>query len=121
MRSKYFTFLVLFAVCLLTIACPAPCDMEDGEINAVHAELAPVVQAIENFHAEKKVYPNSLAELVPKYLKEVPKKANARKFSYNKISNDEYKIRINSQDGGTYSGSCEYSEIEDRRKDSNDE
>lgn len=98
----------------MTVACPEPCDMKDEDIKKVHAELVPVVEAVENFHTEQKVYPKTLTELSPKYLKTTPKKVGGREFSYIVVSDNEYKIRVNSPSGGSYSGSCEYTDIKSR-------
>lgn len=117
MFLKVFTISVLFACALLTIACPAPCDMTDEETKAIYAELAPVAQAVENFKKEQKIYPKTLNELAPKYLEKIPPTAGGRKFEYIRTSDEKYNIRVNSKNGGSYSGSCSYSEVEDNWKD----
>lgn len=117
---KSFTVLLLIFIGLLTAACPAPCDMKDEEIRAVYTELAPVALAIENFKKEQKVYPQNLSELAPKYLAKLPPTAGGREFEYIRTSDDKYNIRVNSANGGSYSGSCSYSEIEDHWKDIKD-
>lgn len=40
---------------------------------ALHDNLSVMRKAIENFHAAEKRYPRSLQELVPKYIKRIPK------------------------------------------------
>ena len=120
MFLKIFTVSSLFIVSFLTLACPAPCDMSDEETKAVYAELATIVQAIENFHEDKKAYPQTLDELLPKYLEKVPATTGNRKFRYIRTSDEKYDIRVGNRNGGSYSGSCSYSEIEDRWKDLSD-
>ncbi len=114
---KSFTISLLLTIGLLTTACPAPCDMTDEEIKAVHNDLAPVVQAIENYKKEQKNYPRTLDEISPKYLEKIPLTAGGRKFEYIGTPDNRYNIRINSANGGSYSGSCSYSEIEDHWRD----
>ena len=116
MQMKIFIISLLFTVGLLTTACPAPCDMKDDEVKAVHTELAPVAQAIESFKKEQKIYPHNLNELSPKYLNKMPPTVGGRKFEYIRTSDDEYTLRIEARNGGNYSGSCSYSELEDRWK-----
>mgnify|MGYP001262145552 CR=1 FL=1 len=117
MFFKGATISVLFSIALLTAACPAPCDMKDEEIKTAYEELAPVVRAIENFRQEQNALPRTLDELAPKYLARVPDTAAGRKFEYIRMSNDRYNIRVDSANGGNYSGSCSYKEIEDLRRD----
>lgn len=92
--------------------------MTDEELKAVHNDLAPVVQAIENYKKDQTKYPSKLDELVPKYLATIPTTAGGRKYEYIGTSPDNrYNIRISSKNGGSYSGSCSYSEVEDEWKD----
>ena len=94
--------------------------MTDEEIKAVHNDLAPVVQAIESFRKDQKVYPRTLDEIAPKYLEKIPPKAGEREFSYIRTSDEKYNIRVDAKNGGSYSGSCSYSEIEDHWRDIKD-
>lgn len=87
--------------------------MKDEEIKAVHNELAPIVQAIENYKKERNSYPRKLDELVPKHLGKIPATVGGRKFEYTVSSDNKYNIRVNSADGGSYSGSCSYAEVEE--------
>lgn len=92
----------LFAFTLVAFA--AGCWMEDFEAATAHNEQAldayeqgelvepaapapvgqvKVQQAIETFYADYGRYPNSLQELVPTYLPEVPTKADGTAYNYN--------------------------------------
>ncbi|MEO6589949.1 MAG: hypothetical protein ABIP06_11660 [Pyrinomonadaceae bacterium] len=113
---KTFIISLLFIVGLLTTACPAPCDMKDEEVKNIHAELAPVAQAIEGFKKEQKIYPHNLNELSPKYLDKMPPTVGGRKFEYIRTSDDKYTLRIEAKNGGNYSGSCSYEDVEDQWK-----
>ena len=117
---KIFIISVLFAIGFLTAACPAPCDMKDEEIKAVHAELSPVVEAIENYRKDQKSYPRTIQEISPKYLDKLPPTVGGRKFEYITTADNRYNIRINAANGGSYSGSCSYDEIEDHWNDLKD-
>lgn len=120
MLLKIFTVSILFLAGFLTLACPAPCDIKDDETRAIYADLSPIEQAIEDFHKDQKTYPKNLNELSPKYLSKIPQAAGGRKFRYIRMSDEKYSLRVNNRNGGTYSGSCSYSEIEDRWKDLSD-
>lgn len=117
MLLKIFTIFVFFAFGLLTIACPAPCDMSDEEVKTVYAELAPVIQTIENFRKDQKIYPQTLNELLPKYLEKIPLTVGNRKFEYIRVSDERYNVLINAKNGGSYSGRCSYQEVDERWKD----
>jgi hypothetical protein len=117
---RNFTLSLLFAFGLLTTACPAPCDMTDEEIKAVYTELSPVARAIENYKKDQKVYPQNLTEISPKYLDKLPSTAGGRKFEYIRTSDEKYNLRVESKNGGSYSGSCSYSEIEEQWQDIKD-
>ena len=116
MRFKIFIILISISACLLASGCPAPCEIEDREVKAVHTDAAPVVQALENFRKDEKKYPRALNELAPRYLDKIPERLGERKFSYSLVSSDNYNLRIYSPSGGSYSGSCSYSEIEEQWK-----
>lgn len=120
MLLKIFTTSILFLAGFLTLACPAPCDIKDDEMQAIYADLSQVEQAIEDFRKDQKIYPKNLNELAPKYLLKIPPTAGGRKFQYIRTSDDKYNLRVNNRNGGSYSGSCSYSEIEDRWKDLSD-
>lgn len=94
--------------------------MKDAEIKAVHTDLAPIVQAIENYKKDRSSYPRKLDELVPKQLEKIPPTVGGRKFTYVVTSDNDYNIRINSANGGNYSGSCSYSDVEDQWQDIKD-
>ena len=109
-----FIFLILIAACFLTAGCPAPCEIEDAEVTTIHADTEPIIAALETFRGAEKKYPRSLSELAPRYLDKIPEKVGGRKFSYIWISDGNYNLRVYSPSGGSYSGSCAYSEIADR-------
>ena len=117
MFQKIITISIVAVFGLMTLACPAPCDIKDDETRAIHNDLSPIEQAIEDFRKDQNVYPKSLNDLAPKYVAKIPPTAGGRKFDYVRISDDKYNIRVNSRNGGSYSGSCSYSDIEDRWKD----
>lgn len=119
MRLKNLLICGILAACLLTAACPAPCELEDAQVNAVYEELKPVKQALENYRQAENKYPQKLDELVPRYLPSVPQKAGGRVLSYIPVSEKEYNLRIAAPNGGTYSGSCSMGDIEDRWKELN--
>ena len=112
MRIKLFAILILIG-CFAT-ACPAPCAIKDNEVAGIHADGARLVSALENFKASEQKYPRTLAELSPKYLDKVPETIGNRKFSYWTSEDGKYNLRIASPGGSSYSGSCSYSEIEER-------
>lgn len=94
-----------------TTACPAPCEVSDAELAPIYNDAQPLVAALEKYRADSSAYPQSLNELAPKYLSEIPSQLGRRKFSYNRLSEKEYILKIASPDGGFYSGSCTLTEI----------
>lgn len=113
MRVKAFAVLIC---CLLATACPAPCDVQDREIAAIHRDAAPLVRALEKFKQNENKYPRSLDELAPKYLDKVPQQIGSRQFSYWTSENGAYNLRVYSAGNSSYSGACSLAEIEDRRQ-----
>lgn len=114
MRLKLLACLVLSLTGWLTTACPAPCDLEDNEVSAIHTDGAQITAALDAFRASEQKYPQRLEELTPKYMDKVPEKIGGRKFSYSVNDAGKYNLRVASPSGGGYSGACSYSEIEDR-------
>jgi hypothetical protein len=108
MKAK---IIFLLAVIVFCAACPAPCDVSESEAAPIQSEAAPIIQALESYRAARNNYPNSLDDLTPDYLREIPKTLGGRVFQYNRNSEKEYFLRIASRNGGFYSGSCTYSEI----------
>lgn len=119
MVKKFLVISMLAASCLFTAACPAPCEIQDNQVNTVYEELKPITLALENFKKSENKYPQKLDELVPKYLPSVPQKAGGREISYFPVSEKEYNLKINAPNGGTYSGTCTFSDIEERQKELN--
>lgn len=112
MRIKVLLLVIL--ICAMCAGCPAPCEMSEQEVSTIHADSAPLVQALENFHVKKGVYPAELNELTPQFVDRVPESLGKRKFFYSRQSEQSYTLRIASADGGFYSGSCTSSEITDK-------
>lgn len=116
MRLKSILFSSVFAICLLTAACPAPCEIQDDQVPSVYNDLKPVTDALENYKKAENKYPQKLDELAPRFLPSIPQKLGGRGFSYILQSAEKYTIRIDAPNGGTYSGSCFSDDIEDRWK-----
>ncbi|MEP6923154.1 MAG: hypothetical protein ABI954_01705 [Pyrinomonadaceae bacterium] len=112
MRVKILLLLILTSA--LCAGCPAPCEMSEQEVSTIHVAIAPLVQALENFHVAQGVYPSELNELTPKFVERVPESLGERKFFYSRQSEQSYLLRVASADGSFYSGSCTSSEITDK-------
>jgi hypothetical protein len=113
-QNKLSRFGILFLtvwLCVLTTACPAPCDVEGKEVGQLQTEGAPIVRALESYKAERGGYPENLAALVPQYLSNIPEKLGNRRFFYNRHSANDYTLRVASRNGGFYSGACTFKEI----------
>jgi hypothetical protein len=106
------TSFILLLLFFFAAGCPAPCDVNADEAAAVRREVAPIVAALENFHAAKNDYPTALEELKPDFLKELPQTIGGRKFAYLKNSANKYTLRVADRTGGFYSGSCGLGEIQ---------
>ena len=119
MVKKFLVISILAASCLFTAACPAPCEIQDNQVNTVYEELKPITLALENFKKSENKYPQKLEELAPKYLPNIPQKAGGRAIFYIPISDKEYNLRIAAPNGGTYSGTCTFTDIETRQKELN--
>lgn len=116
MSLRKFLVLSIFAVCIFTSACPAPCEIQDDQIPLVYNDLKPLTQALENYKKAENKYPQKLDELAPRFLATIPQKLGGRGFSYIPQTTEKYTIRIDAPNGGTYSGSCFSDEIEERWK-----
>ena len=81
---------LFFLATLLIIACnliatPEPPGVgEKAELG--YAVCDPIVKALEQYRAENDAYPETLAELAPKYLVEVPTDVNDQPISYTRTS-----------------------------------
>lgn len=111
MRVK--VLLVLLLLAFGASGCPVPCDMSEQEMLRVRADVAPVTKALEDFRATRGFYPAELNDLVPQFSERLPENLGGRKFFYSRESEQNYTLRIASNDGGFYSGSCTSAEIED--------
>ena len=79
-KPSSFALPLLLSTALLASACPAPGEGEKAE--AGYATCAPVLEALENFHADAGSYPAALEELVPRYLTELPGEVNGYPLEY---------------------------------------
>lgn len=82
--KKYLFF--LFALAALT-ACKfftaePPGVGEKAEIG--YAALDPIIKALEQFHADTSIYPETLEELVPDYISSIPAEVNSESILYTK-------------------------------------
>ena len=88
--------LFLITILLIILACNTILPTEEppgvGE-KAEHgyAVSGPVIAALEQYKADKGVYPETLAELVPDYLATVPTKDEVLDFSYS-TTGDSFKF-----------------------------
>jgi hypothetical protein len=75
-----------FLVCVLVLigsACQQLTKEERHEFYMAGQKVAePIITALEQYHADKGVYPEKLSLLVPQYLSEIPNPTSEQKFSY---------------------------------------
>ncbi len=80
----FFLATLLIVACNL-IATPEPPGVgEKAELG--YAVCDPIVKALEQYQAENDAYPETLTELIPKYLVEVPTDVNDQPISYTRTS-----------------------------------
>src|SRR3712207_52155 len=112
MQNKLILFLWCIFLGLICAGCPAPCDVEaPPEAAQIFEDSTPIIEALKKYKAERQDYPQSLNELVPKYLARLPEKVGGRKFTYHRLDENQFNFRVHSRNGGSYSGSCSLSEI----------
>lgn len=85
---KKLTLISLSAVIFLLVACSLfsidepPGVGEKAELG--YSTCAPIIAALEKFHAQNKQYPDSLQELIPDYIAEIPLEVNEQPIAYSK-------------------------------------
>ena len=78
--------LLLIAIPILAcglIATPEPPGVGE-KAEKGYTACDPIIAALEQFHADKGAYPESLAELVPDFIASVPAEVNDEPISYSK-------------------------------------
>lgn len=81
--------LLLLAACNLFNSGEPPGVGESAERG--YTTLDPVIKALERYHTETGIYPETLEELVPGYLSSIPTEVNSAPVSYTKI-NEGYSL-----------------------------
>lgn len=76
-----FVALLALAACNLSTATEEPPGVGE-KAERGYSVCRPIVDALEQFRAENDAYPETLAELVPKYLPEVPTEVNDQPINY---------------------------------------
>jgi hypothetical protein len=101
-------FLVLLTAVLIS-ACGNPATEEPPGVGEKaergYALSEPVIAALEQYKADKGIYPESLTELVPDYISTVPKKDEALDFSYS-VTDDGFAFSFHYIGPGT--NTCTY-------------
>jgi hypothetical protein len=75
-----FAILLLAACSIFTVEPPGVGEKSERG----YAVCDPVIKALEQYQADKGEYPETLTELVPQYLSEVPTEVNDEPISYTK-------------------------------------
>lgn len=110
MRKRVVRFVVLFvvgAVCIVCMLILIDFYALDGASLATGIEKGePVIQAIEQYHQKKGIYPNTLGSLIPENIQSIPQPAWRYNFGYETCSsNSQYVLWFRrSNDADLYCG-----------------
>ena len=103
---KKLLFLVI-AITILAcniIATPEPPGVGEKSEKG-YAACDPIIAALEQFQADKGMYPDSLAELVPDYIASIPTEVNNNPIAYSKTE-ESYSLQFHYIGPGM--NTCEY-------------
>ncbi len=108
MKTSYKTFCFLFITCLTFAACslftPEPPGVGE-KAERGYAALDPVIKALEQYHADKGTYPETLEELAPDYISSTPTEVNDESINYAR-SGESYSLAFHYIDPGM--NTCTY-------------
>jgi hypothetical protein len=82
MNMRYFFLIIISFLCGITIGCSKPNDLEFYKESISRGNI--IVAALERYRGKNKTYPDSLENLVPEYIENLPKSdINDLPFIYN--------------------------------------
>ncbi len=77
-------YIILILSLFFVTACPGGCEApgEGEKAERGYSEAKPVIDALEKYFSDKKLYPNTLQDLIPNYIQTLPTKAPLEALGY---------------------------------------